>query len=138
MKIKLTADTKNRLWWMLISIDYDHSRICIADHELTESNLILYLEDKHDFKNSLDECLKLQISAKEFAKVIKFENLNSYEGIRRDAKSYFIYKCRIEINKPIKWYEEDASRMEQQWTREAVVKLVFDGLINDEVDLYNI
>lgn len=138
MKIKLTAHTKNELWWMLISVDYDHSRICIADYELNENHLTLFLEDKHDFKNSLEECLKLQISVKEFAKVIKLENLNSYEGIKREAKKSFIYKCRIEINEPVKWYKEDASRMDQQWAREAVVKLVFDGLINDEVDLYNI
>lgn len=78
--IKISQKLKDQLWWLVISVDYDYSRITIADHDLNEDSLTLWLEDKHDFKNSLDECLQVDVSARQFAKLIKSENLNSYEG----------------------------------------------------------
>ena len=132
--IKLSAKTKNELWWMIISIDYDYSRITIADHEINDSILTLWLEDKHDFKNSLDECLKLEISLKQFRKIIRAENLNSYEGTKMHPEKNFIYKTRIEINEPIRWYQEDASPVEQQWAREAVVKAIITQLTETELN----
>jgi hypothetical protein len=48
-------------------------------------------------------------------------------------KKNFIYKARIEINEPIRWYQEDASITEQQWAREAVVKLLLTQLVENEV-----
>lgn len=118
---------------MIISVDYDYSRITIADNELNEDTLTLWLEDKHDFKNSLNECLQLDIAVKQFAKVIRAENLNSYEGTKMHPKKNFIYKARIEINEPIRWYQEDASLIEQQWAREAVVKNLLTQLVENEV-----
>lgn len=118
---------------MIISVDYDYSRITVADHELTEDTLTLWLEDKHDFKNSLEECLQLDLPAKQFAKLIRAENLNSYEGTKMHPKKNFIYKASIEINEPIRWYQEYASITEQQWAREAVVKTLLTQLIETEV-----
>ena len=118
---------------MIISVDYDYSRITVADHELNEDTLTLWLEDKHDFKNSLEECLQLDIAVKQFTKVIRAENLNSYEGTKMHPKKNFIYKARIEINEPVRWYQEDASLIEQQWSREAVVKNLLTQLVENEV-----
>ncbi len=118
---------------MIISVDYDYSRITVADHELNADTLTLWLEDKHDFKNSLEECLQVDLTTKQFAKVIRAENLNSYEGTKMHPKKNFIYKARIEINEPIRWYQEDASITEQQWAREAVVKLLLTQLVENEV-----
>jgi hypothetical protein len=95
--------------------------------------LSLWLEDKHDFKNSLDECLLLDVSLKNFAKMIKTENLNSYEGTQIHPKANYAYKTRIEINEPIKWYCEDASATEQEWAREATLKNVLTQLVESEV-----
>ena len=130
MDMKISQKLKDALWWMIIEVDYDYSRITIADHEIDDSKLTLFLEDKHDFKNSLDECLKLEISIKEFAKVIRIENLNSYEGTKIHPKKNFIYKTRIEISEPIRWYNEDATSVEQQWAREAVLKTIITQLTN--------
>ncbi|HWZ15710.1 MAG TPA: hypothetical protein VNW95_10785 [Mucilaginibacter sp.] len=130
--IKISQKLKDQLWWMVISVDYDYSRITIADHDLNEDSLTLWLEDKHDFKNSLDECLQVDISARQFAKLIKSENLNSYEGSKMHPTKNFVYKTRIEINEPIAWYMDDASFTEQQWAREAVVKLLLTQLIETE------
>ncbi len=118
---------------MIISVDYDYSLISIADHELNDGNLTLWLEDKQDYKNSLEECLQLDIPAKQFAKVIRNENLNSYEGTKMHPTKQFLYKTRIEINEPVRWYREDASVLEQQWTREAVVKNILTQLVENEV-----
>lgn len=131
--IKIAQKLKDKLWWMIISVDYDYSRISVADHEMNDGILTLWLEDKHDFKNSLEECLQLDIPAKQFAKVIRNEKLNSYEGTKIHPKKGFIYKTQIEINEPIRWYREDASLIEQQWAREAVVKTILTQLVENEV-----
>jgi len=131
--IKLNQKLKDELWWLVISVDYDYSRITIADHEISSDTLTLWLEDKHDFKNSLDECLQLDISLKNFAKMIRADNLNSYEGTKLHPKGNFAYKTRIEISEPIKWYREDASTTEQQWAREAALKNVLTQLVESEV-----
>jgi hypothetical protein len=130
--IKISQKLKDKLWWLVISVDYDYSRITIAEHELDGDILTIWLEDKQDFKNSLDECLKIDISAKQFAKVIKTENLNSYEGCKMHPAKNFVYKTRIEINDPINWYRDDASITEQQWAREAVLRLLLTQLVENE------
>jgi len=131
--IKITQKLKNHLWWLIINVDYDYSRIAIAEHEINGDILTLWLEDKHDFKNSLDECLQVDLPHKQFAKVIKAENLNSYEGTKMHPKKGFTYKARIEINEPIKWYLEDASSADQQWAREAMLKTLLTQLVETEV-----
>ena len=131
--IKIAQKLKDKLWWMIISVDYDYSRISVADHEMNDGILTLWLEDKQDFKNSLEECLQLDIPAKQFAKVIRNEKLNSYEGTKIHPKKGFIYKTQIEINEPVRWYREDASLVEQQWAREAVVKTILTQLAENEV-----
>jgi hypothetical protein len=131
--IKLNQKLKDALWWLVISVDYDYSRISIADHEINGDTLTLWLEDKHDFKNAIDECLQLDISLKNFAKMIKADNLNSYEGSKMHPKGNYVYKTRIEINEPIKWYREDASATEQEWAREAALKNVLTQLVESEM-----
>ena len=130
--MKLTQKLKDELWWMIISVDYNYSRISIADHDLGDEVLTLWLEDKHDFKNSLDECLQLDVPLKQFAKLIKAENLNSYEGSRLQPNKQYVYKTRIEINAPIKWYREDAAPIEQTWAREAMLKSILTRLVETE------
>ena len=132
-QITIPAKTKTALWWLLISVDYDYSRITIADHEISGENLTLWLEDKNDFKNTIDECLELVIPLKAFAKVIKAENLNSYEGTKMHPTKKFVYTTRIEISEAIYWYQQDASLTEQQWAREAVVKTILAQLVESEV-----
>src|SRR3569833_30015 len=131
--IKLTQKLKDELWWLVMSVDYDYSRISIADHEINGDFLTLWLEDKRDFKNSLDECLQLDISLKNFAKMIRAEGLNSYEGTKMHPQKGFVYKARIESNEPVRWYREDASNTEQQWAREAALKHVLTQLVESEV-----
>jgi hypothetical protein len=131
--IKLTQKLKDQLWWLVIGVDYKYSRISIADHEINGDYLTLWLEDKQDFKNSLDECLQLDITLKNFAKMVRSEGLNSYEGTKMHPKKNFVYKTRIEISEPIKWYREDASAVEQQWAREAALKSILTQLVESEV-----
>jgi len=131
--IKISQKLKDHLWWLIINVDYDYSRITIADHEINGDTLTLWLEDKHDFKNSLEECLQVDLPLKQFAKLIKAENLNSYEGTKMHPKKNFIYKARIEINEPIKWYQDDASPTDQQWAREAMLKTLLTQLVETEI-----
>ena len=130
--MKINQKLKDKLWWLVISVDYDYSRITIADHDLNEDILTLWLEDKHDFKNSLDECLQVDMPVKQFAKIIKGENMNSYEGSKMHPTKNFVYKTRIEINEPIAWYQDDATLTEQQWAREAVLKQLLTELVETE------
>jgi hypothetical protein len=130
--IKIAQKLKDQLWWLIITVDYNYSRISIADHELTDDTLTLWLEDKHDFKNSLDECLQLDISVKNFAKIIKTENLNSYEGQRLHPNKQFVYKTCVQINEAITWYKQDATLVEQQWAREAMLRTILTQLVETE------
>lgn len=130
--IKIAQKLKDQLWWLIITVDYNYSRISIADHDMTDDILTLWLEDKHDFKNSLDECLQLDISLKNFAKVIKAENLNSYEGQRLHSNKQFVYKTRVQINEAIIWYKQDATLIEQQWAREAMLRTILTQLVETE------
>jgi hypothetical protein len=130
--IKINQKLKTKLWWLVISVDYNYSRICIADHDFNGETLNLWLEDKHDFKNSLDECLLVELPAKQFAKLIKTENLNSYEGSKMHPTKNFVYKTRIEISDPITWYLDDATLTEQQWAREAILKQLLTQLVETE------
>jgi len=130
--INISQKLTDKLWWLIISVDYDYSRITIADHNLTDDVLTLWLEDKQDFKNTLDECLQVDIPAKQFAKIIKNENLNSYEASKMHPTKNFVYKARIEINAPICWYQEDATLNEQQWAREVTLKTLLTQLIETQ------
>lgn len=130
--IRISQKLKDQLWWLIISVDYNYSRITIAEHELNGEILTLWLEDKHDFKNSLDECLQLDINEKQFAKLIKAENLNSYEGSEIHPTKNFVYKTRVAVNEPITWYQNDATSVEQQWAREAVLRQLLTQLIETE------
>jgi hypothetical protein len=131
--IKIPQKLKNQLWWLIISVDFDYSRIAIADHEINGEILTLWLEDKHDFKNTLDECLQLDIHLKQFAKLIKAEGLNSYEGTRIHPRKSFAYKTRIAINEPVIWYLQDASPSEQIYAREAMLKAILTQLVETEI-----
>lgn len=133
MMIKIPHKLKNELWWLIISVDFDYSRIAIADHEINGELLTLWLEDKQNFKNSLDECLQIDIYLKQFARFIKAENLNSYEGTKMHANKNFTYKTRIVINEPIRWYLEDASPTEQLWAREGLLKAILTQLVETEI-----
>lgn len=64
--IKLNQKTKDELWWLIISVRDAYSRLSIAEHEIYGEVLTLWLEDKHDFKNSLYGCMQLNISLKKF------------------------------------------------------------------------
>ncbi|AMR33927.1 hypothetical protein A0256_22005 [Mucilaginibacter sp. PAMC 26640] len=130
--MKLNQKLKNELWWLIISVDYNYSRISIADHDLGDESLTLWLEDKHDFKNSLDECLQIDVPLRNFAGIIKSENLNSYEGNKMHPTKQYVYKSRIEVNAPINWYRDDATATEQTWAREAVLKRILTQLIETE------
>jgi len=131
--MKLTQKLRDQLWWLIITVDYNYSRICIAEHELNDSTMTLWLEDKQDFKNTLDECLQLDLSLKQFARIIKDENLNSYECTKLHPNKQFVYKARVQINEPIKWYFDDAAPIEQQWAREAALRKVLTYLVENEV-----
>ncbi|MDP9080893.1 MAG: hypothetical protein M3O71_26030 [Bacteroidota bacterium] len=139
--IKISQKLKDKLWWLIISVDYDYSRITIADHDLAADALTLWLEDKHDFKNTLDECLQVDIPVKQFVKIIKEENLNSYFGSKMHESKNYVYKAQIEINPPLTWYRDDASLYEQRHVRETVLKhlltqLIESQTIGDDMVLY--
>jgi hypothetical protein len=130
--IRINQKLKDKLWWLVISVDYDYSRISIADHDMNGETLTLWLEDKQDFKNSLDECLQVDIPAKQFARTIKDENLNSYMGSKMHPSKNYLYRARIEINEALAWYNNDATLAEQGWAREAVLKQLLTQLIESE------
>jgi hypothetical protein len=136
--IRMNQKTRNELWWLIISVDYTYSRIAIADYELNGQTLTLWLEDKQDFKNTLDECLQLTIPVSHLMKLIKTENMNSYEGTRMHPTKNYMYTTRIPISSPMQWYLHDATPNEQQWAREALLKSILTQLIETETYAYDV
>lgn len=131
--IRLPLKLKKQIWWLIISTDFNYDRICIAEHEISNDNLTLWLEDKDNYKNTIDECLQVDISLKQFAKLIKTENFNSYEGTGLHPQKKFTYKTRVTINEPVKWYLEDATPHEQQTVRETLLKNILTQLVETEL-----
>ncbi|MCJ8208675.1 hypothetical protein MUY27_03080 [Mucilaginibacter sp. RS28] len=134
--IKISQKIKTELWWLIISVDFNYSRICIADYDLDENQLVLWLEDKHDYKNTLDECLQLQVPLKQFGRLINNEQLNSYDVSEMHPENKFVYRSRRIINDAINWYRNDASLIQQQWAREALLKHVLTQLVENEIFVY--
>ena len=97
-----------------------------------ESILAQCMEDVQRQHRTLDECLQVDIPVKQFARIIKDENLNSYVGSKMHHSKNYVYKARIEINSPIQWYLDDATLAEQQWARETTLKLLLTQLIESQ------
>ncbi|WDF54648.1 hypothetical protein [Mucilaginibacter sp. KACC 22063] len=134
--IKMSQKLRTELWWLIVSVDFNYSRICIADHELAENMLTIWLEDKHDYKNTLEECLQINIPIKQFAKLIRTEELNSYPSTQMHQSKKFLYKTRTIINDAINWYLYDATLAEQQLARETTLKHMLTNLVESEIFAY--
>lgn len=112
--------TTSDLLMLMLSVNFDKSRIIIAEHEISEHFLTVYLEDSNDFKNTLEECLMYKLPVSQFASIITNEKLNSYPGVKY-TESGRAYDADIEINEPISWYNEDATLYEQGIARDAAL-----------------
>lgn len=113
--------TNAELLKLLISVNFDKSRIVIAEYELSDNFLTLYLEDKEDIKADLSDTLMYKLPVSKFAEIIRSENLNSYEGVKF-TESGRSYNAQIEMNEPIAWFEQDASEFFKRETITAVLK----------------
>jgi hypothetical protein len=120
--------TNSDLLMLLVSANFDKSRITIAEHELSENFLTLYLEDKEDFKSNLEDTLMYKLPVSQFSAIIKSEGLNSYEGTMYNEHSSFTYTARVEIKEPIKWYEQDATKYQQKETLDVVLQHILKSL----------
>lgn len=121
--------TETSLLQLILSVEHDFSRIVIADHDINDDMLIFFLEDKYDFKDTLDECLQLDIPVNQFAELISKEQMNSYEGSAMHSTKHYVYRTRIAIGEPITWYKDEATPAEQQYAREAMLKQLLTQLI---------
>lgn len=102
---------------LLCSVNFDKERIIIAEQERTVEGLTLYLEDKYDRKETLDETVLVEVSNEQFAEFIVKNELNSYPGTLF-SESGRPYAGRIVISEPLDWYDQDASEYEQSYTRD--------------------
>lgn len=100
--IQLTQKTKDAIWCLVISVDYNYSRITIPEHKICADKPTPWLEDKHDIKEIKDQCLHLDICLEQYAGMIRDDNLNSYESAKMHPKGTFMYKTGIEITEPIR------------------------------------
>ena len=82
-------------------------------------------------ENSLDECLQLDLPLKQFAKVIKVENMNSYEA--PSCTPTKLPTAPASDKPSTKMVPEDASLTEQQWARETLLKSILHQLVETEV-----
>jgi hypothetical protein len=124
---KAPQETTSGLLSLLLSANFERARIVIADHELSDNFLTLYLEDKQDFKDNLEDLLMYKLPISKFAGIIASENLNSYPGVKY-TECGREYDAQIEINTPIKWYEQDANIYQQKIARETALEHILKSL----------
>jgi hypothetical protein len=112
------------------SVNFDKDRVVIADHELSENFLTLYLEDKNSPATEIDESLMYKLPISKFAEIIESNDLNSYEGTLYTHHGR-PYEGRVIINHPIRWFNQDASLDDQKYALDLVKNcLVKSSLIN--------
>lgn len=127
---KLTKNQKNQLWSLILLADFDFSRVKIAEHELNDEHLTLWLVDKLDREET--ECVILEIPAKDFAISITENKLNTYEGSICTPKGRVV-SADIMIDSAIAWYNNDASAYEQNYARETMLREIILSLKSGEV-----
>lgn len=120
-------ETNSGLLSLMLSVNFDRSRVVIADHEITDNFLRVYLEDKEDFKSGISDCLMYSMPISQFASIISSEGLNSYPGTLFTERGRS-YEGRIEINEPIQWYNEDATLYEQSIARDAALSHILQSV----------
>ncbi|WP_183567410.1 hypothetical protein [Mucilaginibacter sp. SP1R1] len=104
---------------LLCSANFDKSRIIIADYELSENFLTLYLEDKKYPASDLADALMYKLPVSKFAQIIEVNQLNSYSGTKYSTSGR-AYADRIVIAEPINWFKQDTDSLEQQFALEVV------------------
>ena len=123
-----TKKANTELLSLFCSVNFDKNRINIAESDWNGEKLTLWLEDKQDFKEQLDDCVIVEVSSDKFAKIIADEKLNTYEAEKyRDG---YAYAADVEINKPIAWFEEDADQYFRKEAINAVLTKLLKGLVS--------
>lgn len=117
-KVNLPQKVKNELWGLILSIDpsgkISPELISISEHEITGESLVLWLEST--YSPSIEDCVIIEVPLKQFGQIILEEDLNQYGS-----------------DDPILWYDEEATRVQRKWAREAVLKTILKGLVESEV-----
>ena len=124
---KALQSTNSGLLQLLMAANFDKKRIVIADYDLSDHFLTLYLEDKKSPVADLSDALMYKLPVSRFAEVIKSEGLNSYEGTLYN-ESGRTYEGRIGIAKPIKWYNQDATLFQQESARDAALTCILKNI----------
>jgi hypothetical protein len=110
------------------SVNFKADRINIAEWELSDNFLTLYLEDKQEPVADLSEALLFKLPVSRFAEIIEANNFNSYEGTLF-THSGRMYEGRIVIDTPIRWFERDADTYQQKDTLEVVKGCLLKSLV---------
>lgn len=126
--ITLTQKTAEQILLFFMSTDYTHSRVTIAEYDLNEQNLTLYIEDKQDFKSQLDQCLIIEVPVTELAYFIDKGNYNKYEG-RKASRSGRVFDGLVKIDEPLNWLNNDATKFQITTVNEDLVKAIFEQVI---------
>ncbi len=127
----INPKTRQQLFALLTSVDFDLKRISIADDDLTDASITLLLEDKDNPKTQLDECVELIIGIHEFAAFIAKEKHNYYsrDSFTKDGTGH-AFKEEVMINEPIPFYTGDATEVGRQWIREELVEEILSEVLS--------
>ncbi|MBB6131794.1 hypothetical protein [Mucilaginibacter lappiensis] len=115
---------------LFCSANFDTNRIVIADHELSENFLTLYLEDNKHQVADLGDAVMYKLPISKFAEIIAANDLNSYEGTKFTQRGC-TYTDRIIINEPLKWFIQDALPAEQNVVLNLVKRAVLKSSLTN-------
>lgn len=120
--------TNTSLLSLFCSVNFNRDRIVIAEWEMSEHFLTLYLEDKSEPVEDLADALIYKLPVSVFAGIIEANQLNSYEGTLFTERGR-MYEGRVVIAEPIKWFEQDATPYQQAGALEVVKGCLIKSLV---------
>jgi hypothetical protein len=113
---------------LFCAVNFRSDEINIADWELSEHFLTLYLEDVKHPVGGLSEAVMYKLPISVFAQIIATEGFNSYEGVLYTHGGR-PYDGRVEISAPLDWFNHDADLN----TRAEVLEVVKSRILKASV-----
>lgn len=126
----ISETQQSQLFNLFIEVGGNYNRISIAENYLNDDFLMLYLEDKKNIKEHLDQCVIVELPLDDFAKFIKDGNYNKYQG-RCLSQTERPFDGLIEIDEPIRWFENDATTFQVNCLLEDLVKAMVKSVIDN-------
>jgi hypothetical protein len=125
-----SQEKTTKIFNLITAVDFDFNRIVEADNDLTQATFTIWVEDKHDFKSTIDECLEIVIPVSDFEAFIKAGKYNTYKG-QKKSENGRIYEAEIELAPALEYYNVFATTFECASIREDLIRSILKNMVQN-------